>query len=187
MALNDILNHIQTKVDQEVAEIEANSSKELLKRKDELEKRLIDERERILSEINRNANTKLTQAKFKIRERVNAEKLKTKQAQLDSVYAKALQELGDLSDSDYTELMVKLLEPIKGQVGQLSTCAKRVQALKQATGQVGLDVQISDNLESIGGFVFHSDQVDLDNRFETIMEQVRQETLIEVHQTLFSN
>jgi vacuolar-type H+-ATPase subunit E/Vma4 len=187
MALNEIINHIQTKVDEEVAKIDARSTKDVAERKGEWEKRLVDERDRILTEINRNADTKLTQAKFKIRERVNAEKLKTKQAQLDSVYEKSLHELSELGDAEYTELMAKLLESLKGQSGKISTCAKRAKALEQALSQVGLDCQVSDNLDCVGGFVFHSDQVDLDNRFETIMDQVRQETLIEVHQTLFSN
>ena len=187
MALNEIINHIQTKVDEEVAKIDARSTKQADERKNEWEKRLTDERDRILAEINRNADTKLTQAKFKIRERVNAEKLKTKQAQLDSVYEKALQELSELGDTEYTDLMVKLLEPLKAESGQISTCAKRAQALKSALSKVGLEAQVKDDLDCIGGFIFHSDQVDLDNRFETIMDQVREETLIEVHQTLFSN
>tara|TARA_Y100000031_G_C8192413_1_gene372028 strand:+ start:222 stop:785 length:564 start_codon:yes stop_codon:yes gene_type:complete len=186
MALAEIQKHIQTKADEQIAKIQAASSKQVKESKVEWEKKLVDERERVLAEINRNADSKLTQAKFKIRERVNAEKLKAKQAQIDQVYNQALQSLSELSDADYTELMVKLLEGLKGTEGSLSTCTKRKAQLEDALSKAGLKAEIKDDLQSVGGFVFHTEATDIDNTFETLIDQTKERTLIDVHSKLFN-
>ncbi len=186
MALAEIQKHIQTKADEQIAKIQAASSKQVEESKEGWEKKLVDERERVLAEINRNADSKLTQAKFKIRERINAEKLKAKQAQINEVYSKALEALSELSDSEYTELMVKLLKSLKGTEGSLSTCAKRKAELEQALSKAGLKVDIKDDLDSVGGFIFHTEATDIDNTFETLIDQTKEQTLIDVHAKLFN-
>lgn len=187
MAIDDIKKHIQDKAQEEIAKINAAASRDVVALKSEWEDKIKAERERLLAEMNQNADSKLAQAKFKIREKINAEKLKTKQDQLDAVYEQALENVANLSEADYTTVLEKLLAPLKDLEGQLHTSGKRSAELKKAVKSVGCKADVSDeNLDIAGGFVFEGARVDLDSTFETLMNKVREETIIEIHKQLFN-
>ena len=110
MAIDDIKKHIQDKAQEEIAKIDAAASKDAQVLESEWKDKIKAERERLVAEIEQNAKSKLAQAKFKIRGKVNAEKLRAKQAQLDAVYEQALEAVSNLSDADYTAMLEKLLK-----------------------------------------------------------------------------
>ncbi|MBU0531015.1 MAG: hypothetical protein ABIG32_00665 [Candidatus Uhrbacteria bacterium] len=187
MAIDDIKKHIQDKAQEEIAKIDAAASKDAQALELDWKDRIGAERERLIAEINQNADSKLAQAKFKIREKINAEKLKTKQAQLDEVYERALETISKLPEADYTAMLEKLLAPLKDLEGTLHTSAKRAAELNKAAKSVGCKAKISDeDLGIAGGFVFEGEKVDLDSTFETLMNKVREESIIEVHKQLFN-
>ena len=161
MALDDIKQHIATKAQTEADKIKKESNEQIEQLQLEWQNKIEAEKKRLLSEIERKAESKLAQAKFKIREQINAEKLRTKQAQIDQVYQKALQSLTDLSDADYKKLTEKLLKSTKG-----------------------IDGEVVENKDK-AGFVFRTKETDMDFTFETLIKQVREQTLVEVHHILF--
>lgn len=187
MALADIQQHIKSKADDEITKINTASEETLKALDKEWKTKLTEEKERQLAEINRGAEAKLTQAKFKIREKVNSEKLKARQTQIDQVYQGALKALGDLSDKDYTALMEKLLKPVKGTAGTLLTCEKRVKELETAAKSTGCKADLgSEMVDTAGGFVLRTADADLDYTLETLLDQIKDETLIETNSLLFN-
>ncbi len=187
MAIEDIKKHIQDKAQEEIAQIEDAAKQEAQSLKQTWEDKIKAEEKRLIEAIQQNAKSKLAQVKFKIREKINAEELKAKQAQLDKVYDEALKKVADLPEDEYVSILEKLLKPIVGQEGTVHTTAKRAGALRQAAQNVGCSVEISDkDLDTVGGFIFEGVKIDLDNRFETLMKRVREETIIQTHKTLFN-
>ncbi len=187
MAFDDIQQYIKDKAADEIKVIEKRSSDELAALEKEWKVRLGEEKERLLKDIERYTDSKLAQAKFKIREKVNAKLLGTKQAQLDSVYADALEEVAKLPKGEYEALLETLLSSIKDEEGELLTSKERHAELAAAAKKAGCKASIStDAIETVGGFVFQSKSIDRDFRFETIMERVREQSLIEVYQSMFN-
>ncbi len=187
MGLDDIKKHIQDKAEEEIAKINAAATKEAAELKSKWEEKIKLERERLMSELNRRAESKLAQAKFKIREKIKAEELKAKQAQIDRVYDLALKEVDKMPENDYITMLESLLGPIKDEEGELHTCAKRVNDLKKAAKALGCKAKVSDeDLDITGGFIFTSEKIDVDATFETLMNKVRGNSLIKVHNILFN-
>jgi len=162
MSVEDIKQHIADKAQAEAKQINEGSNKQIEALQLEWQQKIENERQRLLNEIERHASSKLAQAKFKIREQINAKKMKAKQDQLDESYDKALKALTDLSDSEYQKLVNKLMESTKGFEGDLIDNEKK------------------------SGFVFRTKQADLDYTFPTLLKQVREQTLVQVNDILFS-
>jgi len=187
MALADIQQHIKQKADEKVSSIDRDSESKLQELTKEWEEKLATERERLLEEASRMAEGKLSQAKFKIREKGNTEVLLAKQAVVDETYEKALKKIADLSDADYEKVLEKLLMDIKSAEGTLHTCKEKHASLVKAARSAGVNAKVSDDaIKTVGGFIFKGENVDIDNTFETIIERVREETLIEVNTILFN-
>ncbi|MFH1142896.1 MAG: hypothetical protein ABIH67_00565 [Candidatus Uhrbacteria bacterium] len=162
MSVEDIKQHIADKALTEANKIRNESNIQVEALQLEWQKKIEDERQRLVSEIEHQASSRLAQAKFKIREQVNSKKMTAKQDQLDECYEKALQSLAELSDSEYQKLVKRLKESTKGLEGKII------------------------EKENNGGFVFQTEEADLDFTFSTLLKQVRQQTLVEVNDILFN-
>lgn len=187
MALTDIQKSIRDKAKAEVDAIANRSTEELDRVRKEWDDLIGSERERLLKSMTGRAEAKLSQAKFKINERVNSEVLKAKQTQLDKVFDTLKDDLAGMENKAYETILTKLLAPLKGKEGTLSTSADKTKSLEAAAKKAGVKAKIDkEPIETIGGFIFHGEEVDLDSTFETILEKLREESLIEVHQVLFT-
>lgn len=187
MALEDIRQHIRDKAAEEVRAIEQRAGEERARAEEEWKAKIDAERERLVGDIRRSAEAKLAQAKFMIREKANAELLKTKKSQFDKVFGDALQQLSSLSADDYTAMVRTLLEDIKDEEGEFLTSGPRRGELERAVREAGCTATVShEAIETVGGFIFRSGRIDRDYRFETLMERVREESLIEVNQILLN-
>jgi len=162
MSVEDIKKHIADKAQAEAKQINEGSNKQIEALQLEWQEKIENERQRLLSEIERRASSKLAQAKFKIREQINSKKMKAKQDQLDESYEKALRSLIELSDSEYEKLVNKLRESTKDLEGQII------------------------EKDSNAGFIFQTKEADLDYTFPTLLKQVREQTLVQVNDILFS-
>jgi len=188
MALADIQQHIRDKASKEAAEMEKRTEAELQDMTKAWEEKLATEKERLVQEAKRSAEAKLAQIKFKIREKVNTEELAAKQEAIDAVYTDVQEKLSKLSDADYSSLLEKLLVPVKRLDGTLVTSKDKVDVLKKAARHAGCKAHVADeHINTIGGFIFRSKTADLDSTFETLLERVREDTLIEVNNKLFGS
>jgi len=187
MALTDIQKSIRGHAKAEVEAIAKRSDEELANVRKEWDDLIASERERLLKSMTQRAEAKLSQAKFKISEKVNSEVLKAKQTQLDKVFDTLKDDLAGMDNKAYESMLVKLLAPLKGEAGTLATSADKAKSLETAAKKAGVKAKIEkEPIETIGGFIFKGDEVDLDSTFETVIEKIRDESLIEVHRVLFN-
>lgn len=186
MALADIQQHIKDKAAEEVAKIQAKSSEDLKAHEAEWQERLKAEQERLRTEINRSAEAKLAQAKFVIGERAGTEVLKAKQAQLDTVYNEVKEELRGMNSAEYTKVITDLLKDLKDLDGEVVTSKERSGEITEALKKAGAKAKVSkETIDTVGGFIFRSAEVDLDSTFEAILARVKEDTVIPVHKILF--
>ncbi len=187
MALTDIQKSIRDKAKAEVEAIAKRSEEELSAARKEWDDLTASERERLLKSMTTRAEAKLAQAKFKISEKVNSEVLKAKQAQLDQVFKTVKNDLTKMDTKSYESLLAKLLAPLKEEEGTLSTGTDKIKSLEAAAKKAGVKAKVNQEpIETIGGFIFHGELIDLDSTFESILENLREETLIDVHHILFN-
>ena len=187
MAFDDIQKYIKDKSAEEIAAIKSSSKKELAVLDKQWKVKLEDERTRLLKEIDRYAESKLAQASFKIKEKVNAKLLGAKQEQLDQVYASALEDAAKLPKAEYAKLIEGMLKSLKSEEGELLTSKERKAELEDAAKSAGCKAAVSSEaIETVGGFIFRSETIDRDFRFETIMQRVREQSLVQVYQSMFN-
>jgi len=188
MALDDIKKSILAEADAEVRKIEEEGNKKIAEINNEWAKKIEDKKQEIIASGQRKANQKVQQTQFKLQAQAQTEILTQKQKVIDKVYKLALQKLGELDDAEYVELMTKLIGQLPSGDGELTSVKEKENLLKKALRQSGKKYDLAkEEINGIGGFVFKSEEVEIDNTFATLVNNAKEQTSLSVSNKLFRN
>jgi V/A-type H+/Na+-transporting ATPase subunit E len=188
MSLQDILNSIKSDSKDKIAEIE----KQGLAEKDTLEKQWQEKlqteqvalRERLATDVGR----KVKSATLKLKMSAQSKVLLTKQQSIDEVFSAALDKLALLSESDYISVLARLLADLPTDKGSLHSVKGKSDWLKKALAKQDKKFDIENKeVDGVGGFVLSGQDFSVDNRFESILESLKDELRVEVGKILFNH
>ena len=188
MGLQEIQQSIQTQTNTQVAEIQKSSQARLNEVKKSWQERASARREQLLARAQNKANQKIQQARFMLQAKGSAEILRRKAALIDSAYTKAGQQLAQLDDQRYVALMLKLIQELPSTPGSLLSVGNKEALLKKALRESGAKHEIADKtVKGSGGFWYRSAEIEINNTFEALIDQVRESTQLVLAQTLFGS
>lgn len=186
MGLDDIKKTISDDARAAVKEIERASKGVIAEIIARWDAELTTKKNEVLASAQRKANQKAQQAAFTLRVHAQSEILRAKQAVIDRVYASAQQKIAKLDAATITELLQTLLERLPHTPGTIHATKQSYEALQKMVKKFDhLKLATEKSTDELGGFIYHSDTIEIDNRFSTILHKIRQQTQLHVSATLF--
>lgn len=187
MSLQDIINTIKKEAEVKIKEIEKEAQKKIKEIEKESSQKITEEKSRLMVKVKKEAQNRVTQAEYQALAQTKSQVLQKKQELINKVFDRALNRLGSLSDDQYLKLISGLIEklPIADKGMIIPAQDKEVltkKALAKTTNKYSIG---SKPLSCQGGFIFESDRFNIDNTFETLLEQLRAEIETEVSKILF--
>lgn len=168
---------LDSETKQRIDEINAVWSKKINSRKSE-----------IIASAQKKTDQKVMQMEFKLQAQSQAKVLEAKQQLIDTVYKTAYKQLSDLNDNDYVKLLSNLIKELPGDAGILISVENKESQLKKALKESGKKFDVSkETVRGSGGFVFKSDDIEINQTFQTLINQAKDSTLTEIARILFSN
>lgn len=186
MALKDILQSIHRESQKEIHAVKTEYAEKQAALEKQWKQKIQEKQDTLLSRAQKQAEDKLQQAKFYVVSQKNTEILKKKQEVIHRAYEEAVKQLAKLTPSEYTNLMKLLVENLPDTKGEIIAVddTKKKALLKKAITNKKYTVA-KETIEGSGGFVFRSAKIDIDNRFEALVENQKEATQTEVADVLF--
>jgi vacuolar-type H+-ATPase subunit E/Vma4 len=186
MALQDILNHILAEAEQKAADIAAAAQAEA----DELVKTAESEAEAEQAALKKAAIEKAEQMQTKVQNMVvhqqKSQTLETKRRVVDEVFTEALAALQKISNAEKEHIYARMLSSIDETTGAIHPAQNDEALLKQVLKKSGKDFTVAEPIESVGGFHFVGQTLEIDFRFEEVLRTtVRPQVEKEVIDLLF--
>jgi len=186
MALEDIKKTILATAQKQADEVKKAGDEKVKEIKAEMQKQLEEKKAEFVDMAQRKADQKLQQAHFKIAASNQTGILKAKQKIIDQVYSEALKKLNQLDNNEYINLMIKLIKNLPQTSGQLISAKAKESLLRQAQEKSKTKYQIAkESISAKGGFLFKSDQIEINNTFESLVETAKEKTMLKVTKLLF--
>ncbi|MFH1284841.1 MAG: V-type ATP synthase subunit E [Candidatus Peregrinibacteria bacterium] len=187
MALVDILERINHETAKQIAQLEKSfeEKKRHLEEDNKTRQKTIDEK--MHDKIEENSKKILEKAEsLAERERKNR-LLAAKRQAIDETLALVVEKLSKADD--YEDIITKMLKAsdLEEENTVVVSAKGKEEATKTAIKKSGKAYFLSDKSSDLkGGFILKTDRVEVDNSFETIInEQLRSDLEIKLHKTLF--
>lgn len=186
MALIDILKKIEEETGLKVSEINKEAELKIREIEKEADRKIKDREEEIKKETEKNAKRIIDQSRFENEQETKGLILKKKHQIIDEVFFRVLEKLKNLDKAAYEESLSKLYGEIQDSgKGSIYVASKRQEETKFFFE--GKKVNVGGIVESVGGFVYKSPDVEIDNTFESLINKdVREKTEMEIINFLFS-
>ena len=184
MALDDIFKKIKKETEEKVKKIEEEGRKEIEKIEKKYQEEIEKKRKKILDLVKKDAEKKIRQEEIKLLLETRNLILMKKREILDNLYQEILDELSKIEDEKYLDLILKLLKNCPSQ-GEIIPAKGREKITQEAIERANKKLTLKDGLPIKGGFIFVSDDLEIDNSFENLIKIVREKTEIEVAKILF--
>ncbi len=186
MALSDIIAKIQSEAEVKAAELKAEyeeKMKDLQSQNVQLLKTMEEENIAATEEIS---------GKMKLKAQMEAEMeaknalLKAKRELIDETLEQAVNALA--SAERYEDLLAEMMKKADFEAGEVIPSKGKEDVTKKAIQKAGKNfTPAADSANIKGGFILKSDKVEVDNSFETVInQQLRQNLEIELNKTLFA-
>ena len=187
MSLSDIIKSINQSAEDEVAILHKQNQEAISNVQVEYQKKLSEAKTKLLKQAQIAADRKVSQANFEAKFAVVNHVLKQKRDLLTEIYNIALKRLASASKSDYEKLMVKLIK----QLPQLSQGEIIPAKNDEAVIKKAVDIAKSSYIfspqttDSLGGFIFVSEGLEINNTLENVINNLKEQTETEVTKILF--
>jgi len=190
MPLEDIIKIIKEETKKEKNEIEKEKEKKLELLSNEYKGKIKEKSDEIIEKVKETKEKELAEELCRNREDRKIALLKRKREIIEKVYKKAFKEIKNFSDKDYEKILERLLSEIKKEISGeckikiTSSCEKKEILQKLLEKDEIFDID-NECIDSKGGFIAKVNDIDIDCRFETIFEKVKEGTEIKVANLLF--
>jgi len=189
MALSDIIKKILDEATTKVAEIENETQQKMVSIDETYIKKLQNQKDDIVK--------KMEQKKSNIEKRMNLlakmeqrnQLLKKKQAIIMQVFEKSLNKLWNLDESKYVNILTNLMKslPQNNSNEAIIPAKNKTILIEKALQSAGLSLKVLPEGDFKGGFIYRSDDVEINNSFEQIlMKTIKPELEPEVARLLFN-
>ena len=188
MGLKEIIKEIQNRTDKKIIELEDSSVFEIAEIIKNWDQKIADKKETILKENQRIVQQKIQQSRFLIKNKCKTAILQKKKDIIDEIFDKTQNELKNIDQKEYIKIVSSLLSKLPHiKDAKIVSVKGREQELKQAIIESKTDYEIAkETVTSVGGFVFKSETITVDNRFEILLDRIKEEYLLEISLILFS-
>jgi len=186
MSLAEINKAILAEAIEESKAIKAEGDKKLELLKADQAKKLKARQDEIIAGAQRKAAQKIQQMQFKLQSQSQAEIHKHKNGIIDEAYKLAAKKLTELSETEYLDLMVKLLKEIETTDGEVISSEGKEKLLKKALQKADKNFRlIEKTVKDQGGFIYRSPKMEIDNTFSRLISDSRNQTILKVTKILF--
>lgn len=187
MPLQDILKSIKQDGKKEADKIKKSADveiRELEKERDEVIKKAS---EKILAGFKMEMEKKVKQAKFKKEAELKTMSLEKKQEKIEKVYEMVLEKLSG-GDEAYQRIIERAVENLPNvDDGEIMLADNRHGETEIIIKKSNKNLKIAtQTVKSKGGFVLESPSLRIDNTLESLVEQVKDSTQVEVAKVLFN-
>jgi len=187
MALQDIVKTLEAEADQELKQIQKQADLEINQLEDYYSRKIKETCEKLLTQAEIKAKKEAEMQLFTAKSELHRKVLIRKRQIIDEVYNEALKKLKALSDDDYRAIIKRLLNDLP--TGGTILPAKGKEAItKEVAEKVNHDLKVAhESVDSVGGFVWQSAKLNIDNTFEQLVRDIRDQTEIKVANELFKD
>ncbi len=184
MALEDIFQKIKNDAEQKIEEINKKTEEVIKQIEMEGREKLETEREKIIDKARKDQLKIVKQARLEAEAETRNKILERKTKALEDVYYGVLDELEHLDGQVYNELLNKLYKkiPHAKRVGFVIAEGRKEETKKFLKNK---GVEILGDIKSKGGFIVKSEDLEVDNTFEAILRQAKEEKEMNVIKILF--
>ncbi|MDZ7798563.1 MAG: V-type ATP synthase subunit E [Patescibacteria group bacterium] len=188
MALENILEKIKKEAREEIKKIEQESEQKIEEIKADFKEKEEKEKERIISESKKQAEKKIQQAKFILANQKKSKLLREKQMLLDEVFTLAAKKMDELDQEKQISLLQKLIKNLPSQnKAEIQATENSKDLVKKALEKSDKSITLSsEKVKGQGGFIFSSEKLEIDNRYSTLVQGLRDEVETQVAKILFS-
>ncbi len=188
MAFSDIKKSILDEAHKQAEECRLQGLKEVERIKSSWEEKAKERKKELLEASKKKAEQEFLQAEFQVQNKIQSQVLRKKQEILDQVYNSVLDRLSQLDEGQYIELMEELIKSLPQESAYLVSASGKSKWLKKALEKSCCNHKLSsEEIKSRGGFIFQSDQLEIDCTFEALLEKTKRETLSVVAEKIFNS
>lgn len=186
MALEDIKKTIAEEAQHEVDRVMADAQKQVDEINADFARKLDVRKQQIVDTATKRAGQKVQQTSFKLQAQSQQQVLEQKQRVLDQVFKAALTQLSELSDTEYVKLMEQLVAALPSD-GELISAKNKEALLKKALKASNHKLTVAkETANANGGFIFKSDDIEVDQTFGTLINQAKDQALVDISAKLFN-
>jgi len=184
MALENIINQIESETNIKIQEIESEKNKTLFHLEEKKTKEIAKRKKEILDETEKTKKKMIAKIRFEVSSETKDKLAEKKFNIINSVYIKTLDQLKAINTEDYLKLIDYYWKniSIKGNY-QVFIADNRENETADFFRLKGIEVD--GKIKSIGGFIIKTNDLEIDSTFETIIKQIKQDTESEVVKILF--
>lgn len=187
MSLDNIFNKINQDAKKDIVEIEKKAQEEIVAFNDEMSKKNSVIQGKLNKKLEKERRAYIDNMKGEINSKMKNSILEKKQELLDGFYTKVLKKMTELSNDNYLQFLVSLLEKLpKVNDGQVLCSGKNKDIVKKALSKSKQSYKLSNEIiNNAGGFILKAKDIEIDNTLETIVKKLQEDTVIEVGKILF--
>jgi vacuolar-type H+-ATPase subunit E/Vma4 len=186
MSIANIINHLEEKHNQRLAELERDHASRLASLEKQWDGRFVEAKQKILSEYQQKSQQKLAQLSFKQREQWQREVLQKKQFLMDDLFNRVWGELKSLSDKDYDILLRKAFTKLPKLDGKIQVAPDGEVICQKIIKDLGRkdELIVNKNFED-RGFIYSNDKVLIDYSFNFVLRQLKNDSVVDLNNSLF--
>lgn len=188
MALDNIKNAIleEAKKIADEQKKEGDEKIEIIKKK--WQEKIEEKKKNIITDTNRKTNQKIQQAQFKTQSETQFLILDQKKKIIEKVFDLALEKLSNFDETKIENLLIKLISQLPSDGGKLIPVSGWENRLKKALLKSGRKYEISSKVtKGLGGFIFESESIEINQTFEALVENEKEKTMLAVSKVVFGN
>lgn len=185
MGLDDILKKIKKETEEKIKKIKEETDLEIKKIEEKYQEEIEKKKNQILILVKEEADKKIKHHQIKVSLETKNLILFKKQEILEEIYQEVLNELSKLNDKDYLKLLLILIKkcPEKGEIIPAKNREKITQkAILESKKELNFSYK---SLPIKGGFIFSSENLEIDATFENLIKIIHEKIEIEVNRILF--
>lgn len=186
MALDQLLKSIASEAEEEIKKIKEEGQMKIAVLKEEYRHKEKLYREKILAEEKKEAEQKVEQARFKAENEKKSRILSEKQQVLSAVFSESAACLANLPENIQIKLLQRLINSLPREKEGKIIATKATHAWLKKILAGGHFPLAAENIPGQAGFIFSCPKLEIDNRYETLINQSRDELETEVAKILFN-
>ncbi|MBU0707544.1 hypothetical protein KKG41_04195 [Patescibacteria group bacterium] len=185
MALQDIVKTLEAEAEEELKQMQKKADEEISRLKDYYSKKTKETQEKLLNQAGIKAKKEAEMQLFTTKSELQRKVLARKREIIDEVYSEVLKKLKALSDNEYRTIVKDLLADLPAG-GNILPAKGKEAITKELVKKASSDQKVAhESINSVGGFVWQSAKVNIDNTFEQLVRDIREKTEITVANELF--
>lgn len=187
MGLDNIVKKLKEEADKEIANLRQAAAAKEKELEVQYEKKFSARREELLSVFKSKLSRETDMELWQIKSRLKSELLSQKKQVVDKIFAGVVTVMKNLSEGDYEKLLSRLLLEIKDKQGEIMPVEGREDLTKKVLQNLKSNLKLSGkSIKAAGGFVLVSEKMNVDYTWESLTQNLREQTELEISKALFN-